>query len=111
MGYTETSKREELFDDCTRFLLCLELRNGEEPCMPGALQTGRAMADGKSQGKGKGRESVELEDGRELVSYCSFRFDTEETLGSRDAEVLYWYVQALLHLTTGLEGVVEVYLS
>ena len=26
-----------------------------------------------------------------LMGYCSFRFDTEETLGSRDVEVVYWY--------------------
>ena len=34
--------------------------------------------------------SVDIQDDRDLVGYCSFRFDTEETLGSRDAEVIYW---------------------
>ncbi len=26
------------------------------------------------------------------VAYAVFRFDTEETLGDKDAEVVYWYV-------------------
>jgi hypothetical protein len=79
LEYTESSKREELFDDTGRFLL---LRRGSKidgqsgVDMPGALP---------------GKE-IELRDDGEVLGYVSFRFDTEETLGSRDAEVVYWYV-------------------
>jgi GNAT superfamily N-acetyltransferase len=79
LEYTESSKREELFDETGRFLL---LRRGSGTDaqagvdMPGALP-------------GKEREATA--DG-EVLGYVSFRFDTEETLGSRDAEVAYWYV-------------------
>jgi hypothetical protein len=80
LEYTESSKREELFDETGRFLL---LRRGSGTDaqagvdMPGALP---------------GKE-IEVEaKGGEVLGYVSFRFDTEETLGSRDAEVVYWYV-------------------
>ena len=79
LEYTESSKREELFDETGRFLL---LRRGSGTDghvgvdMPGALP---------------GKESEGRDDG-EVLGYVSFRFDTEETLGSRDAEVVYWYV-------------------
>ena len=84
MDYTESSKREELFDETGRFIL---LRRGHSTDsgeggvdMPGALPIVTAM------GEGNGDESGEI------VGYVSFRFDTEETLGPRDAEVIYWYV-------------------
>jgi len=79
LEYTESSKREELFDETGRFLL---LRRGSGADghagvdMPGALP---------------GKDSEVRDDG-EVLGYVSFRFDTEETLGSRDAEVVYWYV-------------------
>ena len=79
LEYTESSKREELFDETGRFLI---LRRGSGTDghvgvdMPGALP---------------GKESEGSDDG-EVLGYVSFRFDTEETLGSRDAEVVYWYV-------------------
>jgi hypothetical protein len=80
LEYTESSKREELFDETGRFLL---LRSGAEHNegrgidMPGALPGKDTEAEAK---------------GGEVLGYVSFRFDTEETLGSRDAEVVYWYV-------------------
>jgi len=79
LEYTESSKREELFDETGRFLI---LRRGSGTDghvgvdMPGALP---------------GKESEGRDEG-EVLGYVSFRFDTEETLGSRDAEVVYWYV-------------------
>jgi hypothetical protein len=83
LEYTESSKREELFDETGRFLL---LRRGSGTDaqagvdMPGALPS-------------KGREAtVDATMDGEVLGYVSFRFDTEETLGSRDAEVVYWYV-------------------
>jgi hypothetical protein len=88
LEYTESSKREELFDESGRFLL---LRRGGMMDgyggvdMPGALPTA-------SRGKG-----LKLQDGQ-ILGYVSFRFDTEETLGSRDAEVVYWYVPCFVRL-------------
>ncbi|KAK4685682.1 hypothetical protein P7C73_g4463, partial [Tremellales sp. Uapishka_1] len=63
-SYQEPAKRQELFEETTKFLLCLA---GTTP----------------STVKGKEKET--------LLGYCSFRFDTEETLTSRDAEVIYCY--------------------
>jgi hypothetical protein len=80
LEYTESSKREELFDETGRFLL---LRRGSGTDaqagvdMPGALPGKQTEVEAK---------------GGEVLGYVSFRFDTEETLGSRDAEVVYWYV-------------------
>jgi len=53
--------------------------------MPGALPTGKRKEDRVERGEG------------EVMGYVSFRFDTEETLGSRDAEVVYWYVPRSTH--------------
>lgn len=81
LEYTEASKREELFDETGRFLLL--------------QQGGGGGGDGHSGIDMPGALPVEIErrgsDG-EVLGYVSFRFDTEETLGSRDAEVVYWYV-------------------
>ncbi len=88
MKYTERSKREELFDPATRFLLCLT-PGVASPVIPGALPP----SSSRRKGKGKA-EIVDLREGQELVGYCSFRFDTEETLGTRDAEVIYWFVHS-----------------
>lgn len=86
LDYTESSKREELFDETGRFILLRRghsVENGEDGLdMPGALPSVTAM------GEGEGNE----DESGEIVGYVSFRFDTEETLGSRDAEVIYWYV-------------------
>jgi hypothetical protein len=99
LEYTESSKREELFEETGRFLLLRTNRDrgrgyghGEEfnVDMPGALpmRTESGLEDGDGDGEG------------EVLGYVSFRFDTEETLGSRDAEVIYWYVPSLppLHM-------------
>ncbi|KAK1925781.1 acyl-CoA N-acyltransferase [Papiliotrema laurentii] len=85
--YTESSKREELFDPSTRYLLLLQpsthSSSSDTLAMPGALPSAQDR-------KGKGKVSVDF-DQEDLVGYCSFRFDTEETLGSRDVEVVYCY--------------------
>jgi hypothetical protein len=74
MGYTETSKREELFDPLTRFLLV----HTHDYKLKGENVKVTTSTDGEE----------------ELLGYCSFRFDTEETLSSRDAEVMYWLVDS-----------------
>jgi len=79
LEYTESSKREELFDETGRFLL---LRRGSGAEGHAGVDMPGALPDKESQG---------IDDG-EVLGYVSFRFDTEETLGSRDAEVVYWYV-------------------
>ena len=87
MSYAEKDKREELFDPSTRFLLLLRppatsSPTQEVPPMPGAMPSR----------KGKGRAG-ELDFGSDrLLGFTSWRFDTEETLGTRDAEVVYWCV-------------------
>jgi GNAT superfamily N-acetyltransferase len=89
LEYTESSKREELFDETGRFLLLRTntdrgrgYGHGEDfnvnVDMPGALPMKTESGLGDEAG--------------EVLGYVSFRFDTEETLGSRDAEVIYWYV-------------------
>lgn len=86
MEYEEPSKREELFDPLARFLLLLRPAppspSTDTVPMPGALPR-------TSDRKGKQRE-VDFDDER-LLGFASFRFDTEETLGSSDVEVIYWY--------------------
>jgi len=82
LEYTEVSKREELFDETGRFLLLQRggsLHEGGID-MPGALPSGKRKEDRVERGE------------EQVMGYVSFRFDTEETLGRRDAEVVYWYV-------------------
>lgn len=66
MEHEEQAKREEMFDPDARFLLL------SRTAMPGTL-----------------REQGQVEEG-ELLGFVSFRFDTEETMGTRDVEVVYW---------------------
>jgi hypothetical protein len=68
MEHEEQAKREEMFDPDARFLLL------SRTAMPGTL-----------------REQGQVEEG-ELLGFVSFRFDTEETMGTRDVEVVYWSV-------------------
>ena len=84
MTYTKRSKREELFDPVTRFLLVFNSNSGlvedTPPPMPGSLPTR----------KGKERAGDVGLDDRELLGYCSFRFDTEQSAGPDNVEVIYW---------------------
>ena len=87
MVYTKSSKPIELFDPSAFYLLLLRSPSStrspssDTVPMPGALPP---------NSKGKGKALVGIDDPSELLGYCSFRFDTEETLGSQDAEVIYW---------------------
>jgi hypothetical protein len=85
MEYDEPSKREELFDPLARFLVLLRPTapspSTDTVAMPGALPH-------SSRNKGKEKE-IDFDDAR-LQGFASFRFDTEETLGSSDVEVIYW---------------------
>lgn len=87
MAHDELSKREELFDPVTRYLLLLRSSSpspsSDTVPMPGALP--------RSNRKGKSKPTIDFKED-DLVGYCSFRFDTEETLGDQDVEVIYWYV-------------------
>ncbi|WVQ96638.1 hypothetical protein IAU59_003743 [Kwoniella sp. CBS 9459] len=60
-----------------------------------SLATNRSRADTKSNIRREGEE------GDPILGYCSFRFDTEETLSPRDAEVVYCYE---LQLSPSLRG-------
>ena len=81
MVYTKKEKSEELFHPETRYVLLT--RSDVPMSMPGALPQ-----------KGKGREvDISKED---LVGFTSFRFDTEETLGDKDVEVIYWSVSLII---------------
>jgi len=83
MGYTESGKREELFDHSGRMILLRRTTSSERVEEEGGVDMPGRLPDIK--GKGRDMEG-------EVVGYVSFRFDTEETLGPRDAEVIYWYV-------------------
>lgn len=69
MQTPEQPKREEMFDKDARYLVLTRQRES----MPGALP----------------RSTTDIESS-ELLGYASFRFDTEETMGPKDVEVIYW---------------------
>ncbi|OCF33529.1 hypothetical protein I316_04951 [Kwoniella heveanensis BCC8398] len=58
-----------------------ETETGQAPV---ARQTTPDDTQRSRPGGGVGREDSPI------LGFCSFRFDTEETLSSRDAEVIYW---------------------
>lgn len=96
LSYAEKDKREELFDPSTRFLLLLKppgtsSPTQEVPPMPGALPSR----------KGKARAGELDFSPDRLLGFTSWRFDTEETLGTRDAEVVYCYE---VHLVQSVRG-------
>ncbi|WWC88503.1 uncharacterized protein L201_003414 [Kwoniella dendrophila CBS 6074] len=91
--YTEQSKREELFDPDARYVLIRR----PSPSFSASKNDSNApritTSNGKAKGKGKGKDKevqIDLTQ-EELMGFCGFRFDTEETLSSRDAEVVYCY--------------------
>lgn len=77
MEHEPLSKRAEMFDKDARYLVLTRAL----PSMPGALPPTPQ------------RTRVELLP-EEVLGFASFRFDTEETAGSEDAEVIYWCVVA-----------------
>lgn len=88
MAHSKSGKVEEMFHPDARYLLL----SSSFARMPGALpptppQARRALRRG---GGGEMEVDVDLD---ELVGFASFRFDTEETMGSVDVEVVYWWVR------------------
>lgn len=84
MLHTPAAKREEMFDPDARYLLAVR----EEARMPGALPP---TPPRPRRGDVEGPVDVASED---LLGFASFRYDTEETMGEQDVEVVYWYVSA-----------------
>ncbi|WVW84811.1 hypothetical protein I302_106846 [Kwoniella bestiolae CBS 10118] len=89
--YTESSKREELFDPDARYVLLLSSTS--------STSNGIGV---NNKGKGKGKEAQVEFRYEDLLGFCGFRFDTEETLSSRDAEVVYCYEVQLSRRCRGL---------
>ncbi|WOO77559.1 N-alpha-acetyltransferase 40 [Vanrija pseudolonga] len=87
MEHEPLSKRAEMFDKDARYLV---LTRTPSPPMPGALPP--------TPGR---RARVELL-ADELLGFASFRFDTEETCGAEDAEVIYCYEVQLAPDARGL---------
>ncbi|WWC70880.1 uncharacterized protein I206_104832 [Kwoniella pini CBS 10737] len=84
--YTEESKFEELFNIDSRYILILKKSN--------KLIIEKEKE--KEKGKDEKKENDEIEElinfnYNDLIGFCGFRFDTEETIESRDAEVIYCY--------------------
>lgn len=76
MEHEEDEKREEMFEPTTRILLALRCDEG------GASAAG-------SQGNGEKERVLDVRE--DLLGFCSFRFDVEETADDdRMAEVIYW---------------------
>ncbi|WVR06463.1 hypothetical protein IAU60_003494 [Kwoniella sp. DSM 27419] len=144
--YTESSKREELFHEDTRYILLLDPGSGRpfkrtrsaspieallSPLMAlRKLNGGSIGQQGRDKGMAKAKDPVQGgnssaqagagagagEGGQvqadssaepiqltpdQLLGFCSFRFDTEETLSDRDAEVAYCYELQLRPDTRG----------
>lgn len=101
MSYAEPSKREELFDPSGRYILLRRLGH-EGETVEAEVDPGVDMPGGlPSKGKRRAQGPEVNFDPDELVGYVSFRFDTEETLGSKDAEVVYWSVHRSADLGKG----------
>ena len=70
---------------------------GEGVDMPGKMPKPK-LGNGVGKGKGKEKDSTAEHDhemgiaAEDVLGYVSFRFDTEETTGPKDAEVIYWSV-------------------
>lgn len=97
MKTSERLKREEMFECTARYILAL--RRPERPPEEASTSavhwqfdgfTRESASDrGKEKAQGIQEASVDfMKD--DLLGYCSFRFDTEETQGPKDAEVIYW---------------------
>ncbi|WVQ72798.1 hypothetical protein IAR50_002358 [Cryptococcus sp. DSM 104548] len=84
--YTEESKKEEMFDPTSRFLLALK------PSAPVP-----AMESKRSE---EVSQAVELKE-EDVIGFVEWRFDTEETLRGSDVEVAYLYEIQMSPLYTG----------
>jgi hypothetical protein len=115
MAHTPGPKRIEMFDPQARYLLATSLRNSstlghcldvtelDDLVMPGAMPV--PVSRSGAPGKGKRRAPPVEVTKQELLGYCSFRFDTEQTAGTRDAEVVYWCVGRRSHFPVAPGGV------
>lgn len=91
LSYTEGSKREELFDSTGRILL-LARSTSPDSTAAAAVAVPTEVVDMPGAMPSPPPSSTLPAAAEDVLGYVSFRFDTEETLGSRDAEVIYWYV-------------------
>lgn len=91
LSYTEGSKREELFDYTGRILL-LARSITPDSSAAAAVAAPTEVVDMPGAMPSSAASSALPPAAEDVLGYVSFRFDTEETLGSRDAEVIYWYV-------------------
>ena len=90
MAYTSQKKRRELFEPDRRYLLITTKQIA--PLRPDKREHRILDHPAGRKGKGKHVELVVDFNDEELLGYCAFQFDTEETMSSRDAEVTYWCV-------------------
>lgn len=77
MAPDRKAKLAEMFDPDARYLLLTSV-----PRMPGAMPP--------TPPSRRRRREEEVDVSEELVGFASFRFDTEDTMGTEDAEVVYW---------------------
>lgn len=87
----EALKREEMFERTGRFILALR-RSGGQSRSTGPPKRRESADRADHKGEGKDIEKSPRFTSDDLLGYCSFRFDTEETQSPRDAEVIYWCV-------------------
>ncbi|UOH80803.1 hypothetical protein LQV05_003462 [Cryptococcus neoformans] len=86
------SKKEEMFDPTSRFLLAL----GETP-----MDTNDELAPRKQQ-----KQQIDIQE-HELLGFCEFRFDVEDTLSDKLAEVVYWPSVQKQGMAKKLIGILE----
>lgn len=112
LDYTDSGKWEEMYDPDARYLVIR--RQVDSPTGSPLSRTLKlAASSGRNKEKENGKEkkdrddvgdrgergerkrrrmrrrSKDQEEG-ELLGFASFRFDTEETMSTQDAEVVYW---------------------
>jgi hypothetical protein len=75
MQHDRTAKLAEMFDPDARYLLLTPAAR-----MPGAMPPTPPR---------RRRQEAEV-DVEDIVGFASFRFDTEDTMGADDVEVVYW---------------------
>jgi hypothetical protein len=118
MAHTPGPKRIEMFDPQARDLLATSLPESSSLdyggdvtvtetdelalAMPGAMPAPAPRSG--ALGKGKRRAPPVEVTREELLGYCGFRFDTEQTAGTRDAEVVYWCVGRRPHFPIAAGG-------
>lgn len=99
MKTSERLKREEMFECTARFILALRRPDVADEAASSSGVHWRFGGPRQCIDSGKGKDKAyDIQEGSvvfeqsDLLGYCSFRFDTEETQGPKDAEVIYWWV-------------------